>query len=169
MTSDCHATFEAGIFTEFMEQRAPGHTVLDGKIYTRGMLGFKRDIELTRRTLDFKRDPNAYAKEQELRALDIAADGIVRFAERHAEKAAELVATKPDPKRKAELEKIKQICTRVPAHPPQTFHEALQSYWFIHLGVITELNPWDAFNPGRIDQHLLPFYEAGLKDGTLTK
>ena len=106
MTSDWHATFEAGIFTEFMEQRAPGHTVLDGKIYTRGMLGFKRDIELTRRTLDFKRDPNAYAKEQELRAMDIAADGIVRFAERHAEKAAELVATKPDPKRKAELEKI---------------------------------------------------------------
>ena len=169
MTPDWHDAFSAGIFTEFMEQRAPGHTVLDGKIYTKGMLGFKRDIELARRTLDFMRDPNAYAKEQELRAMNIAADGIIRFAERHAEKAAELAATEPNAERKAELNEIKQICTRVPAHPPKTFHEALQSYWFIHLGVITELNPWDAFNPGRIDQHLLPFYEAGLKDGTLTK
>jgi trans-4-hydroxy-L-proline dehydratase len=169
MTPAWHDSFNAGIFTEFMEQRAPGHTVLDGKIYTRGMLGFKRDIELARRTLDFMSDPNAYAKEQELHAMDIAADGIIRFAERHAEKAAGLAASEPNAERKAELEEIKQICTRVPAHPPETFHEALQSYWFIHLGVITELNPWDAFNPGRIDQHLLPFYEAGLKDGTLTK
>lgn len=169
MTPAWHDSFNAGIFTEFMEQRAPGHTVLDGKIYTKGMLGFKRDIEVAVRTLDFMQDPNAYAKEQELRAMDIAADGIIRFAERHAEKAAALAAIEPNAEREAELEEIKQICTRVPAYPPQNFHEALQSYWFIHLGVITELNPWDAFNPGRIDQHLLPFYEAGLKDGTLTK
>ncbi len=169
MTPAWHDAFSAGIFTEFMEQRAPGHTVLDGKIYAKGMLGFKRDIELARRSLDFLRDPNAYAKEQELKAMDIAADAIIRFAERHAAEAARLAESEPNAERKAELMAIKRICTRVPAHPPQNFHEALQSYWFIHLGVITELNPWDAFNPGRIDQHLLPFYEAGLKDGTLTK
>lgn len=51
---------------------------------------------------------------------------------------------------------------------PQTFHEALQHYWFIHLGVITELNPWDSFNPGRLDQHLLPFYRRELQEGSLT-
>ena len=39
-----HAAYDAGIFTEFMEQRAPGHTVLDGKIYRKGMLDFKQDI-----------------------------------------------------------------------------------------------------------------------------
>ncbi len=57
----------------------------------------------------------------------------------------------------------------MPAHAPRDFHEALQHYWFIHLGVISEANPWDAFNPGRLDQHLLPFYRRGLADGTLDR
>jgi pyruvate formate-lyase/glycerol dehydratase family glycyl radical enzyme len=61
------------------------------------------------------------------------------------------------------------VCTRVPGHAPRDFWEALQHYWFIHLGVITEVNPWDAFNPGRLDQHLNSFYTKGLDDGTLTK
>ena len=76
---------------------------------------------------------------------------------------------KYDPVRRAELLEIEQICHRVPAHAPRTFREALQAYWFIHLGVITELNPWDAFNPGRLDQHLLPFYRTGIAEGTLTR
>ena len=46
------------------------------------------------------------------------------------------------------------VCRRVPPYAPETVHEMLQHYWFIHLGVITELNPWDSFNPGRLDQHL---------------
>ncbi|MCO6476688.1 MAG: hypothetical protein J5I94_08700, partial [Phaeodactylibacter sp.] len=54
-------------------------------------------------------------------------------------------------------------------HAPQTFHEMLQHYWFIHLGVITELNPWDAFNPGRLDQHLFPFYRKEAEEGSLSK
>jgi formate C-acetyltransferase len=61
------------------------------------------------------------------------------------------------------------ICRRVPAHAPQTFWEALQTYWFVHVGVITELNPWDAFNPGRLDQHLFPFYEKDIAEGRLTR
>jgi len=61
------------------------------------------------------------------------------------------------------------VCRRVPANVPRTFHEALLYYWFIHPGVITELNPWDSFNPGRLDQHLYPFYLRGLEDGSLTK
>ena len=44
----------------------------------------------------------------------------------------------------------------------------LQAYWFVHLGVITELNTWDSFNPGRLDQHLLPFYRREIEAGTLT-
>jgi pyruvate-formate lyase len=64
---------------------------------------------------------------------------------------------------------IADVCSRVPAHAPRTFREALQCYWFVHLGVITELNTWDSFNPGRLDQHLYPFYRAGLDDGSLTE
>ena len=143
--------YEAGLFTEFMEQRAPGHTVLDDKIYTKGMLDFKEDIKKSIESLDFMNDPEAYHKREELKAMDIAADAIIIFAERHAKKALELAKKEKDSTRKKELKKIAEICTHVPAHAPRTFHEALQYYWFVHVGVVTELNPWDSYCPGRLD------------------
>lgn len=164
-----HGCYEAGLFTEFMEQRAPGHTALDDKIYRRGLLDFKEDIDAAIRDLDFAHDPEAWDKREQLRGMDIACDAVLRFAVRHAEHAHALAARESDPVRRAELEKIAAVCRWVPAHAPRDFQEALQSYWFCHLGVITELNGWDAFNPGHLDQHLLPFYERGLGEGSLTR
>lgn len=168
MTDEWRAAYEAGIFTEFMEQRSPGHTVLDDKIYHRGMLGFQHDIETSLAKLDYLYDPQAYYKQQELKAMHIVARAIVRFAERHAEKAHALARQEVDPRRKAELERIAQVCAHVPAHPPHDFWQALQYYWFVHLGVTSELNPWDAFCPGKLDQYLYPFYRQGVEDGSLT-
>ncbi len=164
-----HDAYAAGIFTEFMEQRAPGHTVLDDKIYRKGMLDFKNDIAAATAKLDFFNDPQALDKREALKSFDISCDALVLFAERHATLARELAGAETDPQRKAELLKIVEVCSRVPAHAPRNFHEALQYYWFCHLAVITELNGWDSFNPGHLDQHLLPFYERGLADGSLTK
>jgi formate C-acetyltransferase len=161
--------YGAGLFTEFMEQRAPGHTVLDGKIYAKGMLDFKRDIAEAIAGLDFLRDAAAYDKRETLRSFDIACDGVMRLAGRHAALAREMAAGETDAVRRADLEKIAEVCSRVPARAPRNFHEALQSYWFCHQGVITELNGWDSFSPGHLDQHLLPFYEQGLADGSLTR
>ena len=169
MTKEWQAAYEAGIFTEFMEQRAPGHTVLDDKIYRKGMLDFKEDIQRSLQKLDYIGDPQAYAKEQELQAMSVCADALIRFAQRHAEKARELAQQETDPQRRAELEHIAEVCSRVPAHAPRDFWEALQYYWFVHLGVTTELNTWDAFCPGHLDRHLYPFYKKGLEDGTLTR
>jgi len=169
MTEEWKAAYEAGVFTEFMEQRSPGHTVLDDKIYHKGMLDFKQDIQRSLDSLDYLNDPEAYDKQEELKAMSICADALIRFAERHAEKARELAGQETNPQRKKELERIAEICTHVPAHAPQDFWEALQYYWFVHLGVTTELNPWDAFNPGKLDQHLYPFYKKGLEEGTLTR
>jgi len=45
----------------------------------------------------------------------------------------------------------------------------LQHYWFIHLGVITEYNTWDSFNPGRLDQHLYPFYSNDILNKRINK
>jgi len=163
------AAYEAGIFTEFMEQRAPGHTVLDDKIYHLGMLGFKERIAASIARLDFLNDPLAYDKREELRAMDICADAIITFANRHADLAGQMARAETDPSRRAELEEIAAVCSRVPAQAPTTFREVLQYYWFIHLGVITELNPWDSFNPGHLDQHLEPFYQAELAQGSLTR
>ena len=169
MTEEWKAAYEAGIFTEFMEQRSPGHTVLDDKIYHKGFLDFKQDIQQSLDNLDYLNDPEAYDRQEQLKAMDICADALIRFAERHAEKAQELAQQETDPQRKKELERIAEICSHVPAHAPRDFWEALQYYWFVHLGVTTELNPWDAFNPGKLDQHLYPFYKKGLEEGTLTR
>jgi len=168
MSHEWKAAYEAGVYTEFMEQRAPGHTVLDDKIYRKGSLDFKADIEKSLQNLDYYRDPEAYDKQKELEAMSICCDAIIRFAERHAEKAQEMARHETDPQRRKELERIVQVCSHVPAHAPRDFWEALQAYWFVHLGVITELNTWDSFCPGHLDQHLYPFYKKGIEDGTLT-
>jgi len=169
MSPEWKAAYEAGIFTEFMEQRAPGHTVLGDVIYRKGLMDLKADIEHALSRLDFFNDPDACAKRDELRAMAIAANAVIRFAERHAEKAEALAEVAKDPVRKSELQKIAEVCRHVPAHPPRDFWEALQAYWFTHLGVVTELNTWDSFCPGRFDQHLYPFYRKGMEEGTLTR
>jgi pyruvate formate-lyase/glycerol dehydratase family glycyl radical enzyme len=169
MSDEWKAAYEAGVFTEFLEQRAPGHTVLDNKIYSKGIVDFQKDIAEHTAKLDFLHDPEAYKKMEELKAMNITADALIGYAKRYAEKAKELLKKEKNPRRRKELQKIAEVCTHVPAQAPRDFWEALQYYWFIHLGVITELNPWDAFNPGRLDQHLYPFYERGLEDGSLTR
>ena len=163
------AAYEAGLFTEFMEQRAPGHTALDGQIYRQGMLDFKKQIATEITALDFINDPEATDKAEELKAMDISCDAAIVFAERHADLAEQMAAAESNPQRAAELRKIAEVCRWVPANAPRTFHEAIQMYWFVHLGTITELNGWDAMNPGHFDQHLAPFYEAELAAGTLTR
>jgi len=169
MSEPWRKAFEAGIFTEFMEQRAFGHAILDEKIYHKGLLDIKAEIASHRKNLDPLNDLRAYDKNEELKAMEIAIDALIILAERHAAMTKELAEQATDPARKAELLKIADVCSHVPAHAPRDFHEALQSYWFVHLGVITELNTWDSFNPGRLDQHLYPFYVKGLEEETLTR
>ena len=169
LPAEWHDAYDAGVFTEFMEQRAPGHTVADGKLYTTGMLDFKAAVERAMVALDLTNDPTASQRLEELRAMQIAADAVILFAERHAELAGEMANSEPDPERRAELRRVAEVCSWVPAHAPRDFWEAIQTYWFSHLAVITELNGWDAFSPGHLDQHLEPFFRRGLQDGTLTR
>ena len=169
MTEEWKAAYHAGVFTEFMEQRSPGHTVLDDKIYKKGMLDVQAEIKAHLSKLDYLNDPHAYDKQEELRAMQIAAGAIIHYAGRHTEKALELAGLEQDEQRKTELIKIAEVCQHVPANAPRNFWEALQYYWFIHLGVTIELNTWDAFSPGRLDQHLLPFYQQGLNEGNLSR
>jgi trans-4-hydroxy-L-proline dehydratase len=169
MTPEWKNAYDAGVFTEFMEQRAPGHTVLGNVIYRKGLRDLQNEVADALAQLDYFEDPHAWDKEQELRAMSIAAGAVIRFAERHAALAERLAAGEADPRRRAELEKIAEVCRHVPAHAPRDFQEALQTYWFTHLAVITELNGWDCFNPGHLDQHLYPFYKSDLENGRLTR
>ena len=161
--------YHAGVFTEFMEQRAAGHTAMDGKMYHTGLLDLKERIRARIAALDYINDPEATDKQQELEAMSISCDAAILLAERHAALAEEMAAATLDPVRRAELEKIADVCRWVPAHAPRDLWEAIQMYWFVHLGTVTELNGWDSMNPGHIDQHLYPFYQKGLEDGTLTR
>ena len=161
--------YTAGVFTEFQEQRAPGHTALGIKMFRTGLLDLKEEIAESLAKTDLVNDPEGVDKRDELRAMDIVCDAMIRYAERYAERLEELAAEEKDPVRKKELENMAAICRRVPAHAPTTVHEALQHYWFIHLGVVTELNPWDSFNPGRLDQSLYPLYKKQLEEGTVTQ
>ena len=162
-------SYAAGIFTEFQEQRAPGHTALGIKMFHTGLLDLKKQIAESMNAVDLVNDPEGVDKIDELRAMDIVCDAMIMYANRHAEKLEELAAEEKDEKRKKELVEMARICRKVPAHAPETVHEALQHYWFIHLGVVTELNPWDSFNPGRLDQSLYPLYKKQMDEGTTTK
>lgn len=161
--------YTAGVFTEFQEQRAPGHTVCGDKIYKKGMLDIQRDIQSAFKDLDADHDPLVQSKKAELKAMHIAADAIMIYAERYRVFLSSLAKQVTSSPIKQELENLAFICGRVPANAPETFHEALQYYWFVHLAVITELNPWDSFNPGRLDQHLYPFYLNELNAGCLSR
>lgn len=169
MPEDWTLLYEAGTFTEFGEQRALGHTALDNLIYQKGALDLKKDIEASRAKLDFINDPEATAKDEQLQGMAISCDAVIIFAERHAELAEKMAAEEKDERRRAELLKIAEVCRHVPAHAPGNFWEAVQMYWFVHLGTITELNGWDAMSPGHLDQHLAPFYANGVADGSLTR
>ncbi len=79
------AAYDAGVFTEFQEQRAPGHTVLGSKIYSKGMRDIIEEIRTALHGLDFLNDPLAYDKKEELLAMEITANALIMYAERHAE------------------------------------------------------------------------------------
>jgi formate C-acetyltransferase len=198
MDSKWLEAYEAGVFTEFQEQRSPGHTVLGGKIYKKGFIDFIEEIDVQLDNLakgeghrakgeehrakseEHRAEGEEHSRSEELRAMKITLQAMIRFAERHAEDLEKMAeglghrakSLEQSSKYKVQIEELlemAEICRRVPAHAPRTFHEALQYYWFVHVGVITELNPWDSFNPGRLDQHLFPFYEKEIAGGTLSR
>ena len=169
MSDEWKAAYECGIFTEFMEQRGPGHTVGSNKIYTKGLLDYQEDIRRAMDALDFVHDKDALHRKEELSAMRIACEAVMILGRRYEALAREMAAAETDPQWKADLLTIAENCAVVPAHKPQTFHQALQMYWFVHLAVTSELNPWDSYSPGRLDQHVYPFYRDDVAAGRLTR
>lgn len=167
MTPEWQECYSAGMFTEFMEQRGPGHTCGGEQVFTTGYMDYKEKIHKTMDELDYINDPEAVNKCEELKAMDISCDAVIILGERYHKLALEMAEKEENETRKAELLQIAANLEVVPAHKPQTFWQAIQLYWFTHLAVTTELNPWDAFSPGRLDQHLNPYYERDVEAGIL--
>lgn len=169
MSDEWTEAYLSGIFTEFQEQRAPGHTVMGDKIYKFGLLDLIEQINQQIIKLDFINDSNALDKLNELKAMRIAAKAMINYALRYAEMLDEIASQTPEKQSRNEILELAEICRKVPANAPETFHEALQYYWFTHIGVITEVNPWDSFNPGRLDRNLWPFLKKDLEKGILNR
>jgi formate C-acetyltransferase len=164
-----HKLFDAGLYTEFLMQRGPGHTVADGKMYQYGYADFKSRIESEIAALDFNEDADAVNKLEELEGMRLVCDGMIIFGKRYATLARTLAADEKDPEWRQDLLDLAAVCEVVPAHKPETFRQALQMYWFSHIGVTTEMNNWDAYSPGKLDQYLEPFYQKERAAGTLTR
>lgn len=162
MTEEWKKCYEAAVFTEFMEQRAPGHTVADDKFYKKGFEDFKEEIKEELANISPLTDLKYYEKKKQLEAMIISCDAIMILGDRYAELAEKKADSEENPDRKRELLWIAENCRVVPRHRPETFAQAIQMYWFVHIGVTTELNTWDSFSPGRLDQYLYPFYVRDL-------
>ena len=98
--------------------------------------------------------------------IEIALDGASRFMLRYAKLAREMAAI--DPKNKADLLEVVRISEKLASNPPESFHEALQSCWYLFVILQMESNA-SSFSPGRMDQYLYPFYKKDLDAGRLTE
>ncbi len=101
-------------------------------------------------------------------AARIACEALETWACRMADEAGRLAARATDPGRRSQLLEIERICRKVPLEPAETFHEALQSLWITHAGIMLEsLNSAVSF--GRMDQYLYPYYRDDIEAGRITR
>jgi formate C-acetyltransferase len=143
-----------------------GHMIVDyGLVLQKGILWIKKEAEDQLRSIVWQ-DLADFQKASYYQALHIVCDAVLAYAERFAEKADDLALQTSDPLRKGELEKIAHNCRKVPAYPADSFWEAIQSFWFVHVLLQIESNG-HSVSPGRFDQYLYPYYAADLSRKTI--
>ncbi|KJS20148.1 MAG: pyruvate formate-lyase [Clostridiaceae bacterium BRH_c20a] len=130
-----------------------------------GVLGIVKVVEKRKAELDIT-VPGDYEKDYYLKSLLIVAEGIKTLAERYAVEAKRLATIEKNPLKKKELLEIAETCSHVPANPARTFREALQSLYFYQICIFMEQNA-ASYNPGRMDQYLLPYYKADIEAGRI--
>lgn len=145
-----------------------GHIVVDyEKVLKIGLKGVIEEAQDALKQLDLG-ETDALRKKAFLEAVIITLKSAIKFANRYADLAEELAATEQDPVRRKELETIARICRRVPENPAESFYEAVQSIWFVHLIQQIESNG-HSVSMGRLDQYLYPYYEKDIKEGEITR
>jgi formate C-acetyltransferase len=139
----------------------------EGLLFKVGYRGVLQQAEEKLAELDYLSDDNI-DKINFYQATILTAKAIMTLANRYAGLAEQMAQQESDSQRQAELLDIARVCKRVPEHPPETFHEAMQFVWFVQLGGIITENPL-ALNPGRFDQYMYPYYAADIEAGRLEK
>lgn len=155
MSNESINASKAGLFTIGAPGTGIGHVIVDYEtVITKGLQSIINEFN--------QKDSVFY------NAVRTEFEAVIRFAQRFSIHASELAEQESDRKRKAELQEISIICSKVPAGPAESFHEALQSFWFIHLLIQTESNG-HSISTGRFDQYMFPLYEKDIKSKILKR
>jgi formate C-acetyltransferase len=156
------ASFEKVVPFIFTEIGGIGHMLVNHqRVLEQGLLAVIDDVRARKQKAKDEAQRDFYE------AAELAGQAVVSWANRYADEAARLAATATDPTRD-ELLTIAEACRRVPAHPPRTFQEALQSVLFMHFAA--QIESWEsAISIGRMDRFLYPAYEAGMEAGRLSR
>jgi pyruvate formate-lyase/glycerol dehydratase family glycyl radical enzyme len=145
-----------------------GHVIPDWEgLLKKGMNGIKEEA---RKKLQTIHDTDYKSEKQKrfLQAAIISSDAVIGYADRYAKKLEAMIEKEDDPDRTKELAMIRRVLQRVPAHPAESFHEAIQSIWLLDLILHQVIGARD-FTLGRADQYLKPFYEKDMQDGSINR
>ena len=142
----------------------PGYDVI---LMKKGMLDLIEEAKAKLAELDYE-DPEALDRIYFYKSQIETAEGVMLYAKRLSEYAAELAGKETNPDRKAELFKIAEVNARVPAHAPTTFWEAVQAVWTVESLLVVEENQ-TGMSIGRVDQYMYPFFKADLDAGRMTE
>ncbi len=159
MPEESQLASKAGMFTIGAPGTGIGHFTVDyERVLSEGLEAIaSKATDLRGKTKDRK-------KQEFYEAAEISIAGVIRFANRYADLAEQLALDVEETERREELLRIAEICRRVPAKPATSFHEALQSFWFIQLLVQTESNG-HSISTGRFDQYMYPYYKEDIDSG----
>lgn len=159
---------QEGLLYIYWYENAPGHIAPNyALLMQKGIEGVMRDAldKLDRLNPTKVKD---LKKIDFLKAIVIVCDGVIRYANRYAERARVLASVQSDAWRKKELEEIAQVCERVPVKPVRTFWEALQFVNFVQILSYVESKNGGTMI-GRLDQYAYPYYVRDIQEGRITK
>lgn len=137
------------------------------RLLREGLRGYEGRARAAKEALDLT-DPESVDKLAFYRAVLIVIEATRRWAQRYADLAFELAQAETDPIRKAELTRMSEICAKVPYEPASNFREAIQTVWFSQVLLQIESNG-HSLSYGRFDQYMLPYYQADLANGAITR
>lgn len=142
----------------------PGYDVI---LMKKGMLDIQQEAKDHLEKLDYA-NPEDLEKIYFYKSIIDTTEGVMIYAKRMSDYAAELALKETNPKRKRELERISEVNARVPAHKPSNFWEAIQSVWTIESLLVVEENQ-TGMSIGRVDQYMYPFFKADIEEGRMTE
>ena len=166
----------AGIFNRFLLQTPDTYTLLhDGQGHI--IPGYKRVLKLGFKGVEKmaaeglaklkETDENYEQRKDFYESVLITSRAICDYSNRYADLALKMAENAKE-ERKAKLLEIAERVRRVPALPPRSFMEAIQSVWMTNVVMEMSYGELNVFSQGRVDQYLYPYYAKDLAEGRIT-